>query len=95
LTAQLLRPGSCLLGAADLLEPLVCTRRGETVQRCEGEDLFADRKALPLRHLNDGMLDVMVRGQGPVAALAPMGILLGFAVVVTRVAVRLFRWDGD
>jgi len=52
-------------------------------------------KTLPLRHLNDGMLDVMVRGQGPVAALAPMGILLGFAVVVTLVAVRLFRWDGD
>ena len=26
---------------------------------------------LPLRHLNDGMLDVMVRGDGPSAALAP------------------------
>ncbi len=50
---------------------------------------------LPLRHLNDGMLDVMVRGQGPVTALAPMGILLGFAAVVTTVAVRLFRWDAD
>ena len=31
---------------------------------------------LPLRHLNDGMLDVMVRGQGPSAAFAPIGILL-------------------
>jgi ABC-2 type transport system permease protein len=41
------------------------------------------------------MLDVMVRGQGPSAALAPMRILLGFAVVVTLVAARLFRWDGD
>jgi ABC-2 type transport system permease protein len=50
---------------------------------------------LPLRHLNDAMLDVMVRGQGPSAALAPMRILLGFAVVVTLVAARLFRWDGD
>jgi ABC-2 type transport system permease protein len=50
---------------------------------------------LPLRHLNDGMLDVMVRGQGPGSALAPMGILLGFALVVTLVAVRLFRWEGD
>ena len=37
----------------------------------------------------------MVRGQGPSAALAPMAILLGFAVVVTLVAVRLFRWDAD
>jgi ABC-2 type transport system permease protein len=51
--------------------------------------------ALPLRHLNDAMLDVMVRGQGPGAALAPRGILLGFALVVTLVAARLFRWEGD
>jgi ABC-2 type transport system permease protein len=50
---------------------------------------------LPLRHLNDGMLDVMVRGQGPSAAFAPIGILLGFAAVVTLVAVRLFRWEAD
>jgi ABC-2 type transport system permease protein len=50
---------------------------------------------LPLRHLNDGMLDVLVRGQGPAAALAPMAILLAFAVGVTLVAVRLFRWEED
>jgi ABC-2 type transport system permease protein len=50
---------------------------------------------LPLRHLNDGMLDVMVRGDGPGAALLPIAILLGFATVVTLVAVRLFRWEGD
>ncbi len=50
-------------------------------------------QALPLRHLNDGMLDVMVRGQGPAAALAPMGILLAFAVVVGLLAVRLFQWE--
>jgi ABC-2 type transport system permease protein len=50
---------------------------------------------LPLRHLNDGMLDVMVRGEGPGAALVPIGILLGFAVVVTAIAVRLFRWEAD
>lgn len=49
--------------------------------------------ALPLRHLNDGMLDVMVRGQGPGAALWPMAILAAFAVGVTLVAARLFRWD--
>jgi ABC-2 type transport system permease protein len=48
---------------------------------------------LPLRHLNDGMLDVMVRGQPPGAALLPMAILVGFAVVVTAIAVRLFRWE--
>ena len=50
---------------------------------------------LPLRHLNDGMLDVMVRGEGPGAAVQPIAILLGFAAVVTLVAVRLFRWDAD
>ncbi len=49
--------------------------------------------AMPLRHLNDAMLDVMVRGAGPLSALAPMGILLGFAAVLTLVAARLFRWD--
>jgi ABC-2 type transport system permease protein len=50
---------------------------------------------LPLRHLNDGMLDVMVRGQGPQAALAPIAFLLAFAAVVTLVAARLFRWEAD
>lgn len=50
-------------------------------------------KVLPLKHLNDGMLDTMVRGEGPAAALVPMAILLGFAIVVTAVASRLFRWD--
>lgn len=48
---------------------------------------------LPLKHLNDGMLDVMVRGEGPNAALVPMAILATFALVVTLIAARLFRWD--
>lgn len=48
---------------------------------------------LPLKHLNDGMLDVMVRGEPWTAALAPMGILAGFAVVITLVAAKLFRWE--
>jgi ABC-2 type transport system permease protein len=55
--------------------------------------LRAFSNLLPLKHLNDGMLDVMVRGEGPSAALVPMAILLGFAVVVTLVAARLFRWE--
>lgn len=49
--------------------------------------------ALPLRHLNEGMLDLMVRGQGPAAALLPLAVLAAFAVVLTVVAARLFRWD--
>ncbi len=48
---------------------------------------------LPLKHLNTGMLDVMVRGEGPSAALVPLLILAGFAVVVTLLAARLFRWE--
>lgn len=50
-------------------------------------------KVLPLKHLNDGMLDTMVRGEGPSSALVPMAILLGFAVVITAIASRLFRWE--
>jgi ABC-2 type transport system permease protein len=35
----------------------------------------------------------MVRGQGPAAVLPQLGILLGFAVVVSAIAVALFQWD--
>lgn len=55
--------------------------------------LQAVSNALPLKHLNEGMLDVMVRGEGPSAALLPIAILAAFAVVVTLVAARLFRWE--
>jgi ABC-2 type transport system permease protein len=50
-------------------------------------------QVLPLKHLNTAMLDVMVRGKGPAAVLPEMAILLGFAVVVTAIASRLFTWD--
>ncbi len=39
------------------------------------------------------MLDVLARGDGLSTALAQMGILLGFALVVAAIAVRMFRWD--
>lgn len=52
-------------------------------------------KMMPLRHLNDGMLDVMVRGLGPSAAVWPLVILIGFALVVGAIAVKMFRWDAD
>ncbi|MGB0099045.1 MAG: ABC transporter permease [Nocardioides sp.] len=48
---------------------------------------------LPLKHLNEGMLDVMVRGEPWTAALEPMAILAAFAVVVTLIAARLFSWE--
>jgi ABC-2 type transport system permease protein len=48
---------------------------------------------LPLKHLNEAMLDVMVRGEGPASAVVPILVLAGFALVVTLIAARLFRWD--
>lgn len=48
----------------------------------------------PLRYLNEGMLDVMVRGQGPASAVVPILILLGFAAVIAAIATRFFRWDA-
>jgi ABC-2 type transport system permease protein len=50
-------------------------------------------KALPLRHLVDGMQAVMVRGQGPASVVPQLSILLAFAVVVAVIAGTLFRWD--
>ncbi len=47
----------------------------------------------PLRHLNDGMLKVLARGDGPASVLPEMGILLAFALVATVLAVRIFRWE--
>jgi len=52
-------------------------------------------RLLPLRHLDDGMLDVMVRGQGPSAVLVPAAVLLGFTVLMTLLAARLFHWDDE
>lgn len=51
-------------------------------------------QAMPLRHMNDGMLDVMVRGQGAGAIVAPVTVLLAFALAVSVLALRLFRWDS-
>jgi ABC-2 type transport system permease protein len=47
----------------------------------------------PLKHLVTGMQDVMVRGKPPFSVLPQLGILLGFAVVLSLVAIRAFRWD--
>ncbi len=49
--------------------------------------------AMPLRYLVTGMQDVMARGEGPAEALPAIGILLALTVVLTLIAVRVFRWD--
>ncbi|MCK5892053.1 MAG: ABC transporter permease [Aeromicrobium sp.] len=56
--------------------------------------LRAVSNALPLKHLNQGMLDVMVREQGPSAIVLPIVILLGFAAVFATISARLFRWEA-
>jgi ABC-2 type transport system permease protein len=55
--------------------------------------LRAVSEIFPLKHLNEAMLDVMTRGRTPDAVLPEIAILLGFAVVMTAIASRLFRWD--
>ncbi len=50
-------------------------------------------EVFPLRHMNDAMLDVLARGQGVGSVITPCLILLGFAVVLTAIATRVFRWD--
>jgi ABC-2 type transport system permease protein len=47
----------------------------------------------PLKHLVEAMQAVMVRGEGPASVLPALGILAAFTVVVSALAVRLFRWD--
>jgi len=55
--------------------------------------LQAVSKVFPLRHMNDGMLDVLVRGKGIQALAVPSAILVGFALVVGFLASRVFKWE--
>lgn len=48
---------------------------------------------LPLKHLVEAMQAVMVRGEVPSGVIPALAILVGFAVVLSAVAMRLFRWD--
>lgn len=50
-------------------------------------------KIFPLRHMNDGMLDVLVRGKGIEALAVPAAVLIGFALVVGFLASRVFKWE--
>ena len=49
---------------------------------------------LPLGYLREGMMDVMVRGEGPLSVLPHMAALLAFGAVVAVIASRFFRWDA-
>jgi ABC-2 type transport system permease protein len=50
-------------------------------------------RALPMRHLVDGLRVVLTTKTPPWSVLGEMGILLAFAVVAAAIGVRLFRWD--
>lgn len=47
----------------------------------------------PLRYVNEGLLSVMVRGNGPASVLPQLGLLALFTVVLGLVAWRTFKWD--
>ncbi|GLZ43385.1 ABC transporter permease [Actinokineospora sp. NBRC 105648] len=57
--------------------------------------LQAASKALPLRHMNDGITDFLVRGKGPEALLVPCGVLIAFTLVVGFVAAKVFTWEDN
>jgi ABC-2 type transport system permease protein len=50
-------------------------------------------QVLPLRHLNDSMRALLTQGASATSVLPQFALLLGFAAVLTTIAVRLFRWD--
>jgi ABC-2 type transport system permease protein len=47
----------------------------------------------PLRHMNDGIMDFLVRGQGASALLLPCVVLAGFTLVVGAIAAKVFQWE--
>ncbi len=49
--------------------------------------------ALPMRHLNSALLDVLVRNETVGSIVVPMSVLLGFTVVFTAIASRFFSWE--
>ena len=49
--------------------------------------------ALPLRHMNDGIMDFLVRGQGAEALVLPCLVLVGFTLVVGTIAAKVFQWE--
>ncbi|PWK89372.1 ABC-2 type transport system permease protein [Lentzea atacamensis] len=55
--------------------------------------LQAVSKIFPLRHMNDGMLNVLVRGKGIEALLLPGAVLIGFTLVIAFIASRVFKWE--
>lgn len=49
----------------------------------------------PLRHMNDGITDFLVRGRSAEALLLPCGVLLAFTLAVSLLATRVFSWEDS
>ncbi|MFI7678380.1 ABC transporter permease [Actinophytocola sp. NPDC049390] len=47
----------------------------------------------PLRHMNDGIMDFLVRGQDASALVVPCLVLTGFVLVVGTIAAKVFQWE--
>lgn len=50
-------------------------------------------KVFPLRHMNDGIMDFLVRGKDAAALLVPCLVLAGFTLVLGLLAARMFQWE--
>jgi ABC-2 type transport system permease protein len=50
---------------------------------------------MPLKHMNEGMSDFLVRTEGPAALVNPALVLTGFTVVTLLVAARVFKWESS
>jgi ABC-2 type transport system permease protein len=50
---------------------------------------------MPLKHMNEGMSDFMVRSESAGALVAPSLILVGFTVVTLLIAAKVFKWEAS
>lgn len=47
----------------------------------------------PLRHMNDGIMAFLVRGQDASALVTPCLVLAGFVLVVGAISAKVFQWE--
>lgn len=50
-------------------------------------------QGFPLRHMNDGIMDFMVRGKAASALVVPCLVLIGFTLVLGLISARVFQWE--
>jgi ABC-2 type transport system permease protein len=50
-------------------------------------------QVFPLRHMNDGIMDFLVRGKDASALVVPCAVLAAFVLVVGLIAAKVFQWE--